>query len=236
MVTPASSIMSSRKEGTHKFAFMVVDNILLDTYTPSVEYPDLSGYTNYEVVETPSYVEEELNSDADFSIQDYGIGDFEYSSESTYNILSRTYKRKNFTKADCWNFRLWLHSFYGKQLAKWFPTFKDDLTLIDPIGSSDVTFEVENVGLTNNVGTNAMRGYLAFLTDSDFYYRQITDISELTNGNEQITIDSSIGATVQTTDVVCFLDKCRLATDEIEITWKSGHENECSITLIGVAA
>lgn len=236
MITPSVSMMSNRKEGIHQFSFMVVDNVLLDTYSPSVEYPDLSGQTNYEVVEAPSYVEEELNSDGDLSIQDYGIGDFEYFSESDYNIPSRTYKRQNYTKANCWNFRLWLHSFYGRQLAKWFPTYKDDLTLISSIGPSDVTFEVENVGLTINVGVNALRGYLAFITNTNSYYRQITDISELTNGNEQITIDASIGATIQTTDIVCFLEKCRLASDEIEITWKSGYENECNLTLIGVQA
>jgi len=232
--TPKNS-MPNRSEGKINFSFMVVDNVLM-SFTPSVTYYDGSGLT-YEVVTEPSLAEEEDVSNADFLTQDYGMGGFEYFSESDYNILSRTYKRRNSNKQECWEFRQWLHSFYGRQNAKMFPTFKDDISLINSIGAADVTFNVTNKGLASNVGVNSLRNHLAFiLSNGNRYYREITNITQIDADSEAITIDSSIGEVVQTSDVVSFLDKCRLGSDDIDIVWDSGHENICNLTLIGVTA
>jgi hypothetical protein len=233
LVTPVTYAQENRMEGTRDFTFQVLDNTRLDGHIEDVTYNSI------EVVTTPSLLGEgeKSQSDANLSTQDYGMGRFDFFSDSTYNILSRSYQKRNLTKEECWNFRLWLHSFYGMQNVKWFPTFRDDLTLINPIGSSDTTFEIENIGLTVNVGLNNLRKYLAFVPVSGTpLYREITGLSELSNGNEQVTIDSSLGQTVAITDMICFLEKCRLASDEVEIEWTSGNENECTITLVSVVA
>jgi len=239
MITPTSGNQESRKEGIWNFSFMVVDNVLLTEHIPLVEYPEGTSADSQEVVTIPSLIKdgEETESDADLSSQDYGIGGFDFFSDSTYNILSRPYKKRNRTKAECWAFRLWLHSFYGRQNVKWFPTFKNDLTLIDPIGPADESFEIENIGLASNMGLNSLRTHLVFvLSDGTQLYREIININENSSGTETVTIDSVLGQTIGVDDIVCFLDKCRLASDETEIMWKTGDENEYDLTIMGVTA
>ena len=233
MISPVVGQQQSRFEGTRTFSFMVMDNVLLTGHTAG------TTYLTEEVVTTPSLIGdmEEGNSDADVSIQDYGMGRFDYFSESDYNILSRSYRRRNITRAECWAFRLWLHSFYGQQNIKWFPTFRDDLTLISPIDSADDSFEIEHIRLAELVGVNALRNHLAFvLSDGTQIYKQISSITEPSSGNELVTMSATLGQDVAADDIVCFLEKCRLASDKIEIVWKNERENECDLTIMGVTA
>jgi len=91
--------------------------------------------------------------------------------------------------------------------------------------------------LAELVGVNALRNHLAFvLSDGTQIYKQISSITEPSSGNELVTMSATLGQDVAADDIVCFLEKCRLASDKIEIVWKNERENECDLTIMGVTA
>jgi hypothetical protein len=62
------------------------------------------------------------------------------------------------------------------------------------------------------------------MKNGTIYYRRIIAVGEqpLTS-NTQLGIDTSFGVTINPNDVfaIHFLDRCRLATDKVDIPWKS---------------
>jgi hypothetical protein len=211
--------------------FLVTINELLTGYTADETYDGLTVLTGATYVD-PAV---DLESDADIVMSDCGTGPFDVFSDSEFNVISQSHLFKNWDKADCWNFRLFLHHLYGRQIPVWSPTFKNDLQLTDTIGSSDVNFRVSNIGLADNMGVNNLRTHIAFMfPDGTNYYREITGIVE--SGTEEIiTIDSSLGLEVQIGDCeICFLDKYRLANDKVSIKWKEPFVNECRLKFVRV--
>jgi hypothetical protein len=210
----------------HSFAsceFLVTLNTLLTGYTPVETYKSLA------VILDPSYAEDaqDFESDGDITISDGGTGPFDIFSDSEFNIVSQSQVFKNWSKMGCWTFRNLLHYLYGRQVAVWMPTYKNDLQLSQAIGASDVNFRIQNIKLADNMGVNDLRTDIAFMfPDGTNYYREITGIVEHSDTEEIITIDSSIGIPISPGDCeICFLDKVRLASDEVEIDWIEPYRN-----------
>ena len=223
--------LKSTIESVHTFTFLVVDNLLLTGYTPSVTYEDA------EVITSPGLIEdgEEITSDALIRSQDYIVGEFEYFSFSDFNKVTRPYKKRLTSREDCWNYRLWIHSLSGRQNAIWYPTFKPDMRHVVTIGASDTEIEIANIGLTNNMGLNSLRTHLAFLLPNGTQlYRRIEDIN-LSNGNEVVTIDSALEQEIAVGGcTISFLDKCRSASDRFSFNWIDSDELENKINFIVV--
>jgi len=157
--------------------FTVKDNILLTGYVPAETYKGLPVLTvgSKQFGRTPKM----SGSDSDSFLLDYETGDFDYYSDSEFNIISQGWGFVNEDKAACWDFRLFLHSLYGMQGTVWVPTYKDDLAQADTIGAADTSFQIENIKLAENMTFNSLRTHLAFiLTDGTTYYREITGIVE----------------------------------------------------------
>ena len=211
--------------------FAVKDNILLTGYTPDETYTAVdSGSPELTVVDTGSVIgiqDKEYTSDSDSVVQDYDIGDFDYFSNSEFNLIGQNWTFYKDTRAKCWDFRLFLHSLKGRQGTCWIPTYKNDLTQVETIDAADVVFSVENIGLTDNMGLNDLRTHLAFVfTDGTIIYREIESIEENTAGYDEITIDSALGLEVESGDCkIGFLDLCRQASDVINIDWLEPNKN-----------
>jgi len=232
MVSIERTTRKSKTESTYDFMFLVVDNVLLEDYTPATTYQGIEVLTEAGLLESG----QEEESDGDLSVQDYRVGEFEYYSYSDYNIINRPYKRRFITKEDCWNYRLWIHSLYGRQNAIYYPTFKPDLRHVATIGASDVTIEIANVELIENMGMNTLRAHLAFLLPSGTQlYRQITNMQGLTNGNEEVSIDTSLGQEIAVGDCdISFLDLVRCASDQFNLRWITGSEMTSLVNFIVV--
>jgi hypothetical protein len=234
MISLERANLMSQIKSKHDFMFLVVDNLLLESYVAATEYSDV------EVLTEPGLIEagEEVVSDGLLSVQDYTVGGFEFFSYSDYNKIARPYKRRHTTREDCWNHRLWLHSLYGRQNAVWYPTFKPDMRHVATIGSSDTNIEIANIGLTENMGLNSLRTTLAFLLPNGTQlYRPIIGIQGLSNGNEEVTIDTSLGQEIAVGGcTISFLDKCRSASDKFSLRWTSGNELESEVTFVVVKA
>jgi hypothetical protein len=237
VIAPAQTAQASRHDGHRRIDFRVYDNVLLTSHVEAVTYPPGSAAASDELVTQASLIgaAEQSESNSDGTVQDYGTGDFQFFSDSEHNVLSRQYIRRSNTRQQCWEFREWLHSFYGRQAVKWFPTYRADLQLVNNIGSSDTEFLIEDAGLSENMGLNTLRTHLAFeLANGSKYYREILAVDNDSSGYESVQIDSAIGVTVQSTDTVSFLDKCRRGSDQLEIMWTEPNENVCSLPLVGV--
>ena len=220
--------------------FAVKDNILLTGYVADQSYDAVaSGASDLPVISTGSVIgiqDKEYTSDSDSVVQDYDTGDFDYFSNSEFNLIGQNWTFYNNTRAKCWDFRLFLHSLKGRQGTCWIPTYKNDLTQVETIGAADVVFNAENIGLTDNMGFNDLRTHLAFVfTDGTIICREIEDISENTAGYDEITIDSALGLEVEVGDCkICFLDLCRQASDVVNIDWLEPNKNSVNQVFMAV--
>lgn len=225
---PVASVMIA------EINFAVKDNVLLTGYTPEETYKDLPVLLicSKQFGSAPK----ESESDSDSFLQDYESGDFDYFSDSEFNMISQSWGFVNTTREQCWNFRLFLHSLYGRQGTFWAPTYKKDLTQADTIGSADTDFQIENIKLAENMTFNSLRTHLAFIFPSGtVLYREITGIVESDEDIEIISIDSALGVQVEPGDcMISFLDLCRLASDSVRLDWFFFDNNKVETPFLAV--
>jgi hypothetical protein len=215
-------------------SFAIKDNILLTGYTPETTYLGLPVLLVGSKQFGGSPKESQIDSDS--FTQDYESGDFDYFSDSEFNLISQGWGFVNVTRAQCWNFRKFLHSLYGRQGTFWAPTYKRDLIQAETIGAADTNFQIENIKLAENMTFNTLRNHLAFIfTSGTVLYRAITGIVESDEDIEIVSIDSALGVEVDIGDcVISFLDLCRLASDSVELDWFFFDKNKCETTFLTV--
>jgi len=241
-VRTANMISSSKKEKTNSqvtsidLIFAVYDNIEITDYTFD------TNYDGYEVLDIPAFMDDIHleSSDGDILITDFETGIFKVESHSTFNILTQNHNFFNDTKAECWNFRKFLHSLNGRQKTILIPTFRDDVIQTDNIEALDTSVNIENIKLAENMAFNSLRTYIGFyfpLTNT-LIIRKITAITELDSNEEQITFNSNLGLgsdIIKGDCRICFVDRCRLASDRIQIHWPYAHRNECRTDFVRVS-
>lgn len=215
-------------------SFSVKDNILQTGYTPDVVYKTFPvlNVGSKQLGRTAKV----SDSDSDSFVQDYESGDFDYYSDSEFNMITQGWGFVNEDKAACWDFRLFLHSLYGMQGTVWVPTYKDDLAQASVIGAADTSFQIENIKLAENMTYNTLRTHLAFIVPGGTtYYREITGIVELNDNIEVVSIDAALGAIIAVGGcMICFLDLCRRASDTANIDWFFFDKNNINETYMAV--
>jgi len=215
------------------FSFAVKDNILLTGFTPATAYKGLPVITEATAVDPT----QSKSSDADAYLQDYKTGDFDFFSDSDFNIGIQSHLFYKDTKAACWDFRKFIHSLLGQQRTFYVPTHKEDMVLAEGFGAADTDFTIENIGLADNMGVNDLRTDIAFIfPDGTQLYREVTGLVK-SGAVEIVSIDSDLDIAVEPGDcVISWLDKLRLAGDEIEFVWNGAHELESDTQLQAVKA
>ena len=213
--------------------FTVRDNALLTGYTAADVYDGLP-------VLAPSIIDEgeqEIESDADAGFVDYGLGDFEIFSDSDFNIVVQSHVSRRKGRSDCWDFRKFWHSLYGRRGTVWIPSYKNDIVQLNSIGPSATTFNVQNMGLALYMGTNAMRNHIAFIfPEGTQIYRAISGVTKIDVDTEQITIDSALDITINPGDCeISWLDRCRLTEDKIQWEWEDFETLRCKVTFTKVS-
>jgi len=213
------------------FSFAVKDNILLTGFVPAVTYKGLPVITEATAIDP----KQSKSSDSDSSLQDYESGDFDFFSDSDFNINIQSHLFYKDTKAACWDFRKFIHSLLGQQGTSYVPTHKEDMVLAEGFGASDTSFNIENIGLADNMGVNDLRTDIAFIfPDGTQLYREVTGIVK-SGDAEIVSIDSDLDIAVEPGDcVISWLDKVRLAGDEVEFVWNGAHELVCDTQLQAV--
>lgn len=208
------------------FSFIVRDNIELSGYSANTEYNSLPVLTKATYVDGT----QSKKSDGAIMMADNETGQFLIFSDAEFNKNTQQHVFKNYTKAETWEHRLFLHSMLGQLNLVWIPTFKHDMVQSAIIESADVLINIDNIGLTNNMGLNDLRTHIAFISpNGSMVFREIVGIAEISSLTEQIQIDSSLGYEIAVGDVMLsFLDKYRLNSDDVSIRWdhRGWHESE----------
>lgn len=200
-----------------------------------------NNYNNIDLLINPAYMDKGHleESDADITVFDFETGIFKTESNSNFNFLTQNHNFFNDTKEACWNFRQFLYSLSGRQKSILIPTFRSDMVQTETIGLTDTTVKIRNIRLTENMGYNPLRTYIGFyFPDNTLIVRKINGITRLNSTEEQISFDYNLDLNldVEIGDCkICFVDKCRLASDEIELRWPYAHRNECKTNFMRVS-
>lgn len=116
---------------------------------------------------------------------------------------------------ELWDRRKFLHWIRGKQIPFWWPSYNNDLALVNPIGAADTTITIRRIA-TEDVYTGDS---IMILTKSGTrYYREITNYSVGLNGD--ILTIAALGAAVSLIDVnmICFMKRVRSNSDSFTLT------------------
>lgn len=162
----------------------------------------------------------------DIEFIDYETGPFTVVSNSDINEVAQPYRWRALTRADCWWLRQFIHDVNGRQKAFLVPTFQNDLTLLNAAGSGDTTLTVVDKDFSDNMGANRYRNYVGFYEDSTMRIRKISGIAAASGSPGEIltldsSVDSTVGAAYAAGTKLCWIDKCRFASDTFELQWQS---------------
>lgn len=165
---------------------------------------------------------------------DNGQGPITIETKQDYSAFARTVGRYEKTLAGLWQWRQWLHARRGKQKAFWLPSWNRDLRLAKTIASTDTEIDIEHMSLTSH-GQFPLDCMMR-LNDGTVFYRRITSAVELSGGDEQIAIDSSLGQEVTAGDIDlwCFMDLIRLNTDRVEMNHRNPYTMQTNIPVMRV--
>jgi hypothetical protein len=206
--------------------FTVIDNILLSGYSAELTYKSCP------VIILPSRIVDKTSrsSDADIIWNDPQTDNFELISDSQFNVQGFAHRFENKSRAECWAFRKFIHSLYGRQKTVYIPSFKSDMILSSPMGAADTTFEIESISLALNMALNSLITDLIFIfTDGEKLCREITGITN-SGATEIISIDDHLNRIVTVDNCrISFLRRCRLSNDETEIIWDQPNRNSSNL-------
>lgn len=217
-----------------EIAWLIEDIEAVTGYTASMTY---DGYT---VLTEPAHLpgdSAEISHDADVAVLDGGAGPFAVISNSTFNETGQSHVWHPWTKAACWELRQFLHNVTGRQSAFLVPTFRADLTITRPMLAGSLEVYVRNAGIANNMDVNALRKYIAFRpAGADIIPREMTAVEVVSAAEEKLTLDSSPGTAFIPGDTICWVDTCRLASDEITWTWHEAGKATVSTPLVRITS
>lgn len=233
MITKASRKDAPKDVSWLEVQFLTRGNLLISGYSAATTYDSIP------VITDPSYVlgdSLEKESDAVIHITDFGTGDVEVISDRDYNLESHKHTFINEGRANCFDFRKFLHWLKGRQKVVWIPSFKEDMQLASTIGASDNTITINNIGYIKHYQGNEVKKHIMLLkSDGTQIYREITGSTAGAGDTEVLNIDSAVGEELAPTDVtISFMKKCRLDSDRVEINWDDINSNVCTAPFVGV--
>lgn len=127
--------------------------------------------------------------------------------------------------------RQWLYARAGQAKCLWIPTFCEDLVVVTTITNVATNIDFEFAGLVAYCDGVHRRDIRIELTDGTVYYRRISAPQSVIEGQvERVTIEGSLGRTIQPTEVarVSWMALCRLDADAIEIQWETPYVAEAA--------
>lgn len=121
-------------------------------------------------------------------------------------------------RASRWKARKWIHSRRGKQKSFWLPSWNQDLTLLEDVGSAGVALTVRPIGypLYYSVTDVMIRR-----KNGTFVTARVLSSAVDAFGNEILNLEASFGSAVLVSDVdvFCFMSLVRFDSDSV----KFGH-------------
>lgn len=204
----------------------VVNNQLVSGHVAALEYD------GYEVLTVPSLCDASWmkQMDAATEILDTGFGALAVSRGTDFNVVLRPHVWLPTTKQACWELRQFLHALVGMQKTLLVPTFREDIRVTRAVGAGDTSLYVEYRGFASNYGANALRQYLAFRpVGADLIVRKVTAITAVSSTEERIDLNAAPGAIFPMGAYLCWVDRCRLASDTVPLEWLGVGKLRCQV-------
>lgn len=136
-------------------------------------------------------------------------------------------------------FKAWLAARAGRLNPFWHPTNQADVLPVEALGAASTTLVCEDRGLwrlfagAQKPGAVGRRDLMIVSTSGARWYRRVTNAVPLAGGREQLTLDSALGTALATSAVamVSLMRLVRLASDTVEIAYKSDDAAKCALGL-----
>lgn len=128
------------------------------------------------------------------------------------------------TRAAITAFRAWLHARMGRAVPFWLVSGQSDAQVTRMINAADSHITVKNMGYARYIASPTLRRDLVIrTTGGQVYRRRITGATEISEDEELLTLDATLGVTLQVQKVamVSFLDLVRLEADAQELFWET---------------
>lgn len=128
------------------------------------------------------------------------------------------------SKADIYDFKQWLFYRNGQQVPFYMPTWERNIEILSTMSASTVSATVTAQGFTNLLSSLGSRTDVAMLhVNGNWYLRSATFSPGATAATEVITLNTGIGIDTVPTDwiMICWLEKVRLNSDAIEVSYEN---------------
>lgn len=203
---------------TFSGVFESIDNIVLTSVASAFTY-------TYNSVVEDVYTDEQLTVEsrspevyqANVQVIDNGSSQIEIFNTWTNNKPDRAFRVQLNSLEEVWNFRRWLHRRSGRLVPFWLPTFESNFRITQATGNIDSVFTVVDDGQRTLIGNRKTIAF-KFISGTIWEFREITTITQSGN-NLNINISTSLGRNAEDLEFICYMDRKRLSTDNIEILW-----------------
>lgn len=124
----------------------------------------------------------------------------------------------------------------GRYHPFWIPTNQNDFELLQDVGATETNILVKNRLHSMALGQPGANFICIKSTDGSRFFRRITGIAVLSNEQELVTIDAPLNTAIANTNVeiVSYLHFVRLASDGIELQYKTDSVLLCRVGLIAI--
>ena len=232
ITSPVQWIHLRHGKAVAQITYTVVDNERTTGHSASMTYD------SWDVLTTPGYWpggQAARSISRPVQIVDAGTGRLEVVTAADFNVTVTPHIFAAESPSQAWSFRQWLHSIYGRQKLFLVPTFQPDISITSTIGPTDTTINVAHRGIKIYLDRNDLREHIAVRYNGTLYVRRVTAVSDVSSSVEQLTIDAAFGVQIPTTALCCWADKCRLASDTVQLDWIMPGKHICQVRLAKVS-
>jgi len=149
---------------------------------------------------------------------------------------NKRYSKKGWktnTRQELWELRQLLHFLKGKQVSFYIPTFWKDIVVTDTMLSGTFVLNMDNIGYTVNAYQRWPKQFIRIhFTDGSILVREIQNSAEVSETQEQLTLDLAWPAEYEPEDIerIEYLEKIRLDVDDIVIIhYNALGQSECIV-------
>jgi len=167
---------------------------------------------------------------------DFGIGPVDEADRADVAFFASTRDYLLTSREDIYDFRQWLGYLLGRYREFWTPTWTQDLVLTRFIDGINPWLYIEPIDWSG-YGAQLNRRDIYIQTSSGYFATGVTASTSISADEERLTLED-IPPTTPTSelDIICWLKRCRLNTDQIEIAYETAEVANVSVDVRSLRA
>lgn len=226
------SIVNATNTVAHMEFELVADQASLKLPMPKQNAP--TTYKGVEVLERKpnwaSEVSDEFQASVSVVDYDYGIQQWFPKDSPSLTTRKQTYVMRNYDDILWW--KAFIHRQLGRLKSFYVPSWTTDLVKKGNYVLGSRFFDVRDDNLSSIVASSNERKILRVVANNVIYYLTVTAIRAV-NGVAQMELETPINVNLfeQQFTQISFMQRCRLAGDEIEFNYITRDKVELSLNL-----